>query len=221
MSLTDNFPFLPGSLTDIANAYKLFERFPQYQSVLGWVGDFVLTPDSRLRRPGAVCPRLAVAIDQNLVRLVAVRTTRPTVDEALDTVPALADLYVELFDEAESFRRGALLAVYTDIDPDGAAEFIDGGHARLRPDFVRRGLMLGEFHQSSSVGSVHNPAFPVMQSPVPMFAVRALSAHDILFLDRPGEQREELLGYYLEHVGDRAPAPVIGRVQRTLAAMGR
>lgn len=76
----------------------------------------------------------------------------------------------------------------------------------MRAGFVRRGLMLGEFHKASSVGSVRNPEFTVMQSPVPMFAVRALMTHDILFLDRPGEHREELLGYYLEHVGGHAPA---------------
>ncbi|WP_405139865.1 DUF6875 domain-containing protein [Nocardia sp. NBC_01388] len=211
---------MTGSLTDITNAYTLFERFPQYRSVLGWIGDFVLAPDSRLHRPGPVCPRLSVAIDQDMVRLIAAHTNRATVHEASETVPALADLYSEVFDEAESFRRGALLAVFPDIDPAGASEFIDGGHALLRLDFVRRGLMLGEFHQASSVGSVHNPAFPVMRSPVPMFAVRALTVHDLLFLDRPGKQREELLGYYLKHVGGRAPAAVVDRVQRTLAAMG-
>lgn len=90
----------------------------------------------------------------------------------------------------------------------------------MRAGFVRRGLMLGEFHKASSVGSVRNPEFTVMQSPVPMFAVRALMTHDILFLDRPGEHREELLGYYLEHVGGHA-LRVAGRVRQTLAAMGR
>lgn len=38
MSIVDNYPFASGSLTDIANAYKLFEQLPQYQAVLGWIG---------------------------------------------------------------------------------------------------------------------------------------------------------------------------------------
>ncbi|MGW4370297.1 DUF6875 domain-containing protein [Nocardia takedensis] len=212
-------PFVPGSLTDVANASTLFERFPSYRSVLGWVDDFVLAPDERLGRAGAVCPRLASAIDANLIRLVAVRTATSTVEDAVEVGLALADLYVELFDESR-FRRGGLLAVFPDLAPADAEEFIDGGHARLRPAFVRRAMMLGEFHPASTVGSVHNRAFAVMASPVPMFAVRALTSHDHLFLDQPGPDRDELLRCYRDHLGDRASTNVRGRVQAGLTSTG-
>ncbi|MFR9753860.1 DUF6875 domain-containing protein [Nocardia sp. 004] len=221
MSLVDSPPFISGSLTDIASADKHFERFPHYEAVLGWITDFVLAPDPRLARPGAVCPRLASSIDRNQVWLVTISTTSATVVESVQTAWILADLFGELFTTDDDFRRGTLLAVFPDLDPASAAAFIDDGHARIRSDFVRRGLMLGEFHPASSVGSVHNPAFPVMQSPVPMFAVRALTSHDILFLDRPGPHRQRLLGWWLDHVAGRASAAAVDHVQRTLTAMGR
>ncbi len=219
MSTPQTSPVIPGSLTDIANAHTVFDQFPAYQAVLGWVANFVLQQDERLGRPGAVCPRLASSIDANLVQLVAIQVPGNSIDDAVEVGHALADLYVELFDET-TFRRGALLAVFPDLDPADAAEFIDAGHARLRPEFVRRAMMLGEFHPTSTVGSVHNRAFTVMQSPVPMFAVRALTTHDALFLDQPGPDRDELLGHYLDHLGDRASTTVLGHVQARLTATG-
>ncbi|MEV4125677.1 DUF6875 domain-containing protein [Nocardia sp. NPDC049707] len=221
MNAIDANLFDPSSFTDIANAAQMFERFPHYEQVLRWIEGFVLKPDRRLHRPGAVCPRLAPTIERNLVRLVTVKTTAATLAEAVEKIPHLADLYIELFGQSQALLRGGvLLAIFPDVDPDDAAEFIDGGHAAVRVDFVRRGLMLGEFHTSSSVGSVHNPTFPVMQSPVPMFAVRALTVHDILFLDRPGEHRAELLGHYLDLLGDQIPTQIARRVERTLETIG-
>ncbi|MGN2639001.1 DUF6875 domain-containing protein [Nocardia takedensis] len=222
MSLLDDFPFVGDSLTDIAHAHLLFDRFPQYRALLEWIEGFVLRPDARLGRPGAVCPRLAPSIDQNLVTLVAVATTGSGVDEALDTVPLLAHAYVELFGGCETaFRRGALLAVFPDIDPAEAEQFIDGGHAAVRAQFVRHGLMLGEFHRTSSVGSVHDSSFKVMGSPVPMFAVRAMTTHDILFLDRPGPQRDELMGHYLHHIGGHVRVNAIDPTMTAHAVNGR
>ncbi|MFE1591465.1 DUF6875 domain-containing protein [Nocardia sp. NPDC058705] len=220
MSTAQTSPFVPGSLTDVANAHTMFDEFPCYQAVLGWMANFVLQPDERLGRAGAVCPRLASAIDADLVQLVAVRTAGTSIDDAVRIGQGLADLYVELFDET-TFQRGALMAIFPDLDPADAAQFIDAGHARLRPEFVRRAMMLGEFHPASTVGSVHNRDFPVMQSPVPMFAVRALTTHDALFLDQPGPDRHELLRHYLDYLGDRAPTTVLRRVQARLPKTGR
>ncbi|MFJ8752106.1 DUF6875 domain-containing protein [Streptomyces sp. NPDC102441] len=201
-------PFETGSLTDAANAPALYDRYPQYERVLGWVHSFVTQPHAGLGRPGAVCPRLAPALRLNLVRLVAARTDTASVDEADEKGGALAALYEELFDDAESFRAGALMAVFPDLPQEGADAFIDGGHARLRMSFVARGLMIGEFHPHSAVTSVRNPALPVMRCPVPMFAVRALSRHDVIFLDRPQTppaDREQYLKHLLHHLGDQLP----------------
>ncbi|MEV8333897.1 DUF6875 domain-containing protein [Streptomyces niveus] len=199
-------PFEPGSLTDVAHAPDLYGRYPQYERVMGWVRSFVTQPHADLGRPGAVCPRLAPALRLNLVHLVAVGTNTASADEACEKGGALAALYEELFDDPESFRAGALMAVFPDLPDDHADTFIDGGHARLRMDFVARGLMIGEFHPRSTVTSVRNPALPVMRCPVPMFAVRALSRHDVIFLDRPQTppaEREQYLKHLLHYLDDQ------------------
>jgi len=85
--------------------------------------------------------------------------------------------------------------------------------------FVERGLMLGEFHPLSTVTSVYNP-LPVMRCPVPMFAVRALSPHDLLFLDSDAVtmgERRHYLEHYLRHVDAQLTPAVRARVADHIA----
>lgn len=195
-----------GSLTDLASAHLLFDRYPEYRVGIQWIESFVMQADPRLNRPGHVCPRLLPAVRQNLVQLLTIRTAGDGPDTAWIKVLQLIKLFGELFDEPRRRRAASLIAFFPDLPPADAREFIDGGHRALRMDFVRKGLMLGEFHATSTVGSVRNPDFPVMRCPVPMFAVRALSVHDVLFLDHPDRkpaERAQCLKYYLTHLDDQ------------------
>ncbi|OPC76728.1 hypothetical protein B4N89_45415 [Embleya scabrispora] len=203
-------PFDPDSLIDAAHAPALFDRYPAYRHALDWIHHFVLRPDARLNRPGAVCPRLAPALARGRVHLVAARTQAPTTSEAVRVGPHCGDLYDALHPDADDHRSAALLVLFPDLEPEGASAFVDGGHRLLRMSFVARGLMLGEFHAHSTVTSVHNPELPVMRCPVPMFAVRALSRHDLMFLDRPQTpptERHVYLRHFARHLGHHlAPA---------------
>ncbi|MFI0742762.1 DUF6875 domain-containing protein [Streptomyces sp. NPDC021100] len=218
-------PFEPGSLTDATTTVPatVSPQHRDYQMVREWLTTFVARPHARLGRPGDICPRLAPALRRDLVRLVALRTgPAPQPGEAHAKGLALAVLYRQLFPEDEAFRNGALLCLCPDLRVEAAARFIDEGHRLLRMDFVARGLMIGEFHPASTVGSVHNPQLKVMRCPVPMFAVRALTRHDQLFLDRPGTPapiRAQYLRHLMDHLGGRLPASDRTRLQGRVEAL--
>ena len=95
-----------------------------------------------------------------------------------------------------------------ELDKEDEDEFIKSGHALLKPFCVRRGLMIGEFHSESRVGSVHNPELMVMQSPTPFFVLRHMSVHDLLFLNTTKyvpQQQLEFLYCYKKYVGPMLP----------------
>ncbi|MER7862375.1 DUF6875 domain-containing protein [Amycolatopsis japonica] len=200
------YPFVPGSLVNCAEVDDVSGRFPMYDSALSWMAEFVAKPDSRIKRPGAVCPRLAPALKHDLIWCVSLELDDWTVDEAVAKGSHLADLYFRLFLDPQQFKAGSLLGFLPGLPDAYAPEIIDLGHRRLRMDFVARGLMLGEFHPLSQVASVRNPEFLVMRSPVPMFAVRALTVHDLMFLDDPQTdpiERLQYLKHYLDHLSDQ------------------
>ncbi|WP_430789147.1 DUF6875 domain-containing protein [Actinoplanes sp. G11-F43] len=180
-------------------------RWPQYAAGLRWLDEFVTQPHPELGRPGAVCPRLAPALRARVVWMVTVHVPAYTSDQAVLTGRLLMRLFSELAEESDRSDT-TLLAFFPDLPADRAADFIDGGHRLLRNELAEHGLMLGEFHPASTVGSVHNRALPVMRSPEPMFAVRTMTPHDLLFADQPDTPPAERLAYLLHfdrHVSAR------------------
>jgi hypothetical protein len=203
----------PGSLTSAAGAADLFHRFPVYRQALEWLEQFVMRSHPDLGRPGAVCPRLAPAMRVDTVWLVAICVTGASAEHAVEAGRVLGHLFDDLATEAQR-QSAALLGFFPDLPARDAAGFIDGGHRLVRPWFVERGLMLGEFHPTSTVGSVHNRDLPVMRCPAPMFAVRAITPHDLMFLDQPHTPLTDRLAYleaFRRHVGARLnPAARVG-----------
>jgi hypothetical protein len=192
-------------LTSAAGAADLFDRYPVYRQGLQWLEQFVTRPHPDLGRPGAVCPRLASSLHADTVWLTAITVTGVSPEHAIAAGHLLRHLFEDL---AGGPRRqsAALLGFFPELPAQHAADFIDGGHQLLRPWFVEHGLMLGEFHPTSAVTSVHNRAMPVMRCPAPMFAVRAITPHDLIFLDQPGTSPGARLAHlrnFGTHVGAR------------------
>jgi hypothetical protein len=210
---------IPESLTRAADAAAAFGRYPQYRAGMRWLEDFVTRPHPDLGRPGPVCPRLAPALRADTVWLVSVAVPGFRVGDAVAAGRALMTVFEDVATGSHRART-ALLGFFPGLPDEKAADFIDGGHRRLRTEFVEQGLMLGEFHADSSVGGVHNRAFPVMRCPTPMYAVRAMTPHDLLFADQPGTppaDRVNFLLAYQRHVGSRL-SPALHDALRTRIA---
>jgi hypothetical protein len=194
-----------GSLIRASDVDAATGGWPQYEAGLRWLHDFVTQPHPELGRPGAVCPRLAPALRARAVWLVTVDVPAYTASQAVLAGRLLMRLFNEL--ASQSGRTDTtLLGFFPGLPTECAADFIDGGHRLLRNEFAEHGLMLGEFHQASTVGSVHNRALPVMRSPEPMFAVRTMTPHDLLFADQPDTPPADRLAYLVHfdrHVSAR------------------
>ena len=195
-----------GSLCSIADVKNNSERFPAYAEIVAWIESFIVRPNAELGRAGAVCPRVRESIDRNLIKFATVCTEAGTTEEAVLKCEAFIEAFYALFPNRNDRSHSSLLVLFPNLEPNEASKFIDGGHRRLRTTFVKNGLMLGEFHSQSTVPGAHNPAFKAMRAPVPMFAVRAISEHDHIFLMRPefpAADRLECLNALLAFVGDK------------------
>jgi hypothetical protein len=94
----------------------------------------------------------------------------------------------------------ATMLAFPDVEPSEAPELIDGTRDVLKPEFVRDGLMLGEFHADNEQGGLHNPNFRPLRSSVPMLVIRSMVPSDIVFLSKPHDSpatRVDFLTSYL------------------------
>lgn len=217
--VADHDLFVPGSIATVDQVRSNPTDHSAAAQVLGWLDSFVMQPNDGLGRPGHVCPRLAPVVNANRLTFVSVRTPDSDPRSAYEAGRALADLYRSLYPDTADHRTAALIAVFPEVPFDVAGDFIDGGHKMLRMEFVGSGLMLGEFHPASSVASVRNDALAVMQSPLPAYAIRGITPHDIMFLDRPTEDPQRRISYlehYLHFVGPQLAASARLRVTESL-----
>ena len=158
---------------------------PIHERVSGWLASYVTQPHPELGRRGPVCPYVAQAIASDHISLTACRLGR---DQNLERLTVAIDHGIDLFGELarchERVYLFSMIMVFTDLKREHW-RWIDEGHHLSKPEAVRSGLMLGQFHPQCKAPAAHNPSFWVNRAPVPLIAIRHMAPHDFLFLDDP------------------------------------
>jgi heptaprenyl diphosphate synthase len=167
------------SNADIPIAYEL----------LAWVREFLVEPNPLLKRsPGSagepICPFAKAVLNENALYMVFHHEVNGKSTELIESIVLS---YREPFKKATPFQKKerlkkALLIIFPEIPAD-ETEVLDLAHAAVKSQFVREGLMVAQCHSHCDGRSVHNPALKVYASPYPMFVMRHMAIHDILFLE--------------------------------------
>ncbi|MCP2339002.1 DUF6875 domain-containing protein [Actinomadura rupiterrae] len=158
-------------------------RAEPLETVARWVRDYLCSPHPELGRAGAVCPYTRKALADGGL-LGAVWARRP---DGPDQVARVMRRYLDWF----VARRGgdevyrALLVAFPLVTEHEWETVIEGAQQRLKPSFVKHGLMVGEFHPGPpAAAGIRNPDFRPLRSPVPLLAVRPMVRSDLPFLDQ-------------------------------------
>jgi hypothetical protein len=151
------------------------------RSVAEWLDGYISRPHHGLGRSGEVCPWTRRTIDLGKLELVPISSTDGAeVDAILET---LRDRFMSAESPKNSdFGFRSIVLVFHRLDPERAAEFIVAAHARSKPAFLDRGLMLGEFYPTCDKPGLRDPAFRPLRSPVPLLVIRQMVEPDIEFL---------------------------------------
>jgi heptaprenyl diphosphate synthase len=157
----------------------------------GWLSDYIRQPHSELGRTGPVCPFVEPAQRAGALE-IRVRLVGPTPSQTLidEIVRCGLDEFSEVDWKAGNPNLRSLLLVLPDLPPEHL-HLLDAAHTALKPESVRRGLMIAQFHEKCREKAARNPEFEVSYAPVPMMAVRSMAIHDVLFLADRREWFEE------------------------------
>ncbi|MFG2116721.1 DUF6875 domain-containing protein [Streptomyces sp. NPDC048718] len=154
------------------------------EEVLNWARDYISQPHARLGRDGAVCPFVPPAIKAEALHIAVHEEVDDTVDAA--QLEELLRRYIEVFRRTppSTGPEKTLKTIVTAFPNLSArrAVVLDEVHAGLKTYFVHQGMMLGQFHPRCRAPAARNPEFANKVSPVPLFALRYIAVHDILFL---------------------------------------
>lgn len=157
-----------------------------------WTREHLCRPHQDLGRPGPVCPYISQAIAREFLWAAYIEGSRVDAERLTGIVDDLYDVFPSLPPATEpdsTFK--AVLAVFPDLTDYADLDVVQNDQ---KTRFVNKGLMLGQFYPGCTMAGLRNPAFPALDAPLPMLAVRHMAPTDFLFLD----SRREWIDAYLK-----------------------
>jgi heptaprenyl diphosphate synthase len=177
--------------------------------VLAWVQSFLVDPNPLMKRTPtstgeAICPFAKPVLDESALYMTFHHEVN---GKSAELIESIVLGYCEPFKKTTPFHerdrhKKALLIMFPDIPPHETG-VLDIVHAAIKSPCVHDGLMVAQCHARCDGRSAHNAALKVYTSPHPLFAMRHMALHDILFL----QDAEEWFNAYDLRFGARFREP--------------
>lgn len=192
--------------------------------VLKWLREFIARPHPQLGRAGSICPFVPHSLRMDSIWIAEIAEEELSVERISGIITAYRNVFLETEPTigAEA-KNKAFLFTFPSLVPRGAegAALIDRVQQRLKPYFVEKGTMLGEFHATNESPGLRNPAFRPLRSPVPMLAIRHMVESDLPFMTRETytpKERSVFLRSYLFSLGGNLTQSSFNEALKSLIA---
>ena len=164
-----------------------------FSSVIEWIERFLCAPNTELGRLGDVCPFAKTAMLKRSVEFYRNRS------KSVSCLLADVELHMEEFLQSGANQDVYRCRIIVPTGFDNAVGAVEYVQKQLKPAFVERHLMIGQFFQGCEEPGLWNKAFRPLQAPVPLIAIRSMVPTDIAFL----YGNESYVRAYLEKFGRR------------------
>lgn len=194
-----------------------------------WLSEYAPHPHPDLGREGVVCPYMVRALRRDYVTMQTFDAARGD-DELMALARRLRD---------DSLCRAATMGpdrtyLVSMLVPHGRPEpelkaMVARVHAAIKPEFLQRGYMAGDFWPDHQTVGLHSDTFRPFTSPLPILGMRPMVPADLLFFikhERTPQDRLCCLGYFRQvfegRLNDYWRAQLeraVGQAQREAAAL--
>jgi heptaprenyl diphosphate synthase len=150
-----------------------------------WSFQYLVSDNPNIQRPApssqATCPFVAGSLENNSYYMAFHPEINGQNEQLIEQIMLG---YIEQFialqpTEPSKLLLKALLVVFPELSK-GDAHILDIVHPRIKANFVKEGLMVGQFHPNCNERGIHNRAYRVSVSPYPLIAMRHMALHDIV-----------------------------------------
>jgi hypothetical protein len=173
-------------------------------ATIAWVRKFLARPHPDLGRAGPVCPFTPMALELDTIWMTEVKDTTPDPQRIQDVIEECRKIFIDTVPrDGPMAINKVIMVVFSGLGPEAAA-WIDAMQAKLKPNFVDVGLMLGEFHSLNDTPGLRNPEFRPLRSPIPMLVIRHMVESDLPFMKREEDAPSVRIAYlrsYLRQLG--------------------
>lgn len=180
--------YLPGMVKDPILYDIPDQDIEPLQKALGWTESFIIKSHPQYGLKKAVCPFVKPSMDINLLYMAVLRVDNPeSLDELYTEMNVYRDMFLKMGPIPEHMR---ILRCFMLLLPDTPGHLLDDLMETPRPDtgeslkteWLRHGIMMGQFYPACPFKSTLNAKLKTHQSPVPFYAVRPFIESDWRFL---------------------------------------
>jgi hypothetical protein len=179
-----------------------------YKTIIDWTRAYLCRPHADLGREGPVCPFTLPSLNQQHYWLTSHLGSKLDHDRLADVIERLREWFFDL--EPKMGPQAILktiILIFPELSHEDARSEIEIIHKRIKPDFVRRGVMLGQFYQGCPETGLWNDSFYPLESPLPLLVIRSMVPSDFPFLHGRRGNGDMLIAY-LNRFGTHIPPDV-------------
>jgi hypothetical protein len=179
-----------------------------YKTIVEWTRNFLCRSHELLGREGPVCPFTQPSLNQNLFWLSIIPGSEIDMEATGDAVVRFRDWFFELTPQSgpEALLK-TILIIFPDVSHETAKVQLEALQKKLKPDFVKKAIMVGQFYQGCPESGLWNDSFHPLQSPIPLLAIRNMVPSDFPFLHGKRGNSDMLIAY-LNKFGTHIPPDV-------------
>ncbi|MGI4747434.1 MAG: DUF6875 domain-containing protein [Janthinobacterium lividum] len=162
-----------------------------------YISEFLTQTHPALGRRGAVCPFAGGGLQREAITLTASSQSRTNRESVISSIMGLAKAFSDDQDASgrvpdEIYR--AVVVVFPHLPLAEASALVSSVQQEIKPFFVARGLMIGEFFPGCETGGLHNPEFRPLNTPFCSLAIRHMTTSDLPFM----MSDDRYISHYLE-----------------------
>ena len=187
------------------------------EKILTWAHTYLCQPHGDLGREGPICPYAEKSLSRGLFWMAVFSEPNPTLNDLAEMLRRYGDLFLQLepLSPLEAQYK-VIVVLFPNLLPAYVHDIIEATQVELKPEFVTRGLMIGQFHERCSQPGIWNPEFRPLRSPVPLLAIRHMVRWDAPFLTSDAGS----LAAYLSRFGADIPDRLRTHVRNAAVAFG-
>src|SRR5579859_2459691 len=130
-----------------AQASIIRENVEVLRQIVTWAERFLCHPHPQLGRMGAVCPYTEYSMEHDYFWLTICRGETLSVNDVYNSVMKYRDWFLEIEPcSGKDAQFKTILILFPDIQRENAPRIIDAVQQELKPEFVAKGIMIGQFH---------------------------------------------------------------------------
>ncbi len=150
----------------------------------GWVTNFLEKSNKNLGRTGAVCPYVQYAEEKEYFKVGIFEQPNPVQSHIVNLIRGLKDTFLSMPPLQKKDKKfKAITVLFPALTQSQIYHIIDDVQLQLKPEFVKQGMMIGQFYENCQQGGLRNSNFKPLQSPVPLLAIRYMVETDWPFLE--------------------------------------